>query len=140
MSNIFHDLDTQSDPDVNSLDLQKNKLAASSDQHNPTVSNDSQDLALDNDGLPIIPQINIFKGSGEMDYGTNPIEQFIHQNWHTHELPKPECEARTIPWGGDKPLPMFAFCCGKVPLAKGPNNQNQKRRSGRRKDCYQCTV
>ena len=144
---MFDNLDTelpQSEPDANSINDGNNNLFPSGDQHNSIAPTQLQNLALDTDDLPLTPNLNTFRVSGNInDGGLKPIEQFFQQlgnpPFDAKNQPKPECKDRIIPWGGDKPLPMFAFCCGDVPQYKGPNLQNQKRRSYRRKNCFLCT-
>lgn len=114
----------------------------SNDQSNPLKPSDSKNLALDPGDLPSLPSIPFLGGSGEMDYGgPNPLQQ-LQQLWHNavdeHKPPEPKCKERTIPWGGNNLLKMFAMCCGAVPKNTGPGSRDRLRVGWRRINCYLC--
>ena len=130
----------QSLSDVQPIHVEIDQRSASNDQSNPIEPSDSKSLALDLDDIPSLPFLpNV---GGEMNYGGPNIFQQIQQLWQypfdVKNQPKPDCKPRKIPWSEDKPVKMFAMCCGKAPANSGPGSGNRLRVQWRRTHCYLC--
>lgn len=145
-------------PDIHSTDVKTSLVSSPEYQGNLLQQNDPQTLALDGDGTNVVPFLPK-GGSGEMNYGTNPIDQIQQgvqniedsfQGWLDDSKWKnqkePQCADREIPFKPGKKLQMWAFCCQKAatyrpsPLRfQGDEEQRRLSFIGRQVDCDRCT-
>ncbi|MCJ1461542.1 hypothetical protein MMC07_000139 [Pseudocyphellaria aurata] len=102
----------------------------------------NENLALDSGDIPAIPFLPSLSGSGEMNYGSNVLDDIIRQIWRhpfdTQLQPKPNCKKRKIAWRNGGPFKTFAFCCLKgPPRPTGPRvHLNNPRLPYRRRRCF----
>lgn len=132
----------QSQSDVQPIPVTISQPSTPKDQNDPLELSDPTNVALENgDAIPWIPFTG-GGGSGTMDIGGpnifQNIQQWLQRPFDERKQFEPKCEPRKIPFSGEKPVKMFAMCCGKVPKRTGPGSCNRLRVERRRNNCYKC--